>query len=79
MTGGAPPGGPGPGGRPSPPRDGGNASWTIFSYLLAGMLVYGGIGWLIGHWTGHPLIFPLGMVAGLGLSLWLVIYRYGRS
>jgi ATP synthase protein I len=62
-----------------PDGAGQNASWTIFSYLLAGMAVYGGIGWLIAHWTGHPLIFPLGMLAGLGLSLWLVVSRYGRS
>ena len=67
-------------GKPRPPADGGqNLGWTIFGYLISGMLVYGGLGWLIGHWTGHPLIFPLGMLAGLAFSVWLVIYRYGRS
>ena len=65
--------------RPPSPDDGENLGWTIFSYLLAGMLVYGGIGWLVGHWTGHPLIFPLGALAGLALSVGVVIYRYGRS
>ena len=59
--------------------DGGNAGWTIFSYLIAGMVFYGGLGWLIGYWTGHPVIFPLGMLAGLALSIGLVIHRYGRS
>jgi ATP synthase protein I len=62
-----------------PPDGGQNAGWTIFGYLIAGMSVYGGLGWLITHWTGHPLFFPLGMLAGLALSMWLVIYRYGRS
>jgi hypothetical protein len=57
---------------------GGNAGWTIFSYLIAGMAVYGGLGWLIGHWTGHPVIFPIGMLFGLCLSIGLVIFRYGR-
>jgi len=52
---------------------------TVFSYLLAGMLAYGGLGWLIAHWTGVSLLFPLGMLFGLGLTIWLVIYRYGRS
>jgi F0F1-type ATP synthase assembly protein I len=66
--------------KPRQPPDGGvNIGWTIFGYLISGMLVYGGLGWLIGHWTGHPLIFPLGMLAGLAFSVWLVIYRYGRS
>ena len=67
-------------GKRPPPKDGGeNIGLTIFSYLLSGMLLYGGLGWLISHWTGISLIFPLGMLFGLGLSIWLVIYRYGRS
>lgn len=59
--------------------DGQNAGWTIFSYLIAGMVCYGGLGWLIGYWTGHPVIFPLGMLLGLALSIGLVIHRYGRG
>ena len=67
-------------GKRPPPGDGGeNIGLTIFSYLLSGMLLYGGLGWLISHWTGISLIFPLGMLFGLALSIWLVIYRYGRS
>jgi ATP synthase protein I len=63
-----------------PSADGGeNAGLTIFSYLLSGMLVYGGLGWLIAHWTGLSLIFPLGMLFGLALTIGVVIYRYGRS
>ena len=67
-------------GRRPPQGDGGqNVGMTVFSYLLAGMLAYGGLGWLIAHWTGLSLIFPLGMLFGLALTIWLVIYRYGRS
>ena len=65
--------------RPQQGDGGQNIGMTVFSYLLAGMLAYGGIGWLIAHFTGISLFFPLGMLFGLGLSLWLVIYRYGRS
>jgi len=61
------------------PRGGENAGWTIFSYLIAGMAVYGGIGWLIALWTGYRVIFPLGMLVGLILSVVLIFYRYGRS
>ena len=65
--------------RPPSGDGGGNAGLTILSYLFSGMLVYGGLGWLISHWTGISLIFPLGMLFGLALTIWLVIYRYGRS
>jgi ATP synthase protein I len=52
--------------------------YTVFSYLVAGMLAYGGIGWLIGHFTRIPLFFPIGMLVGLAISVGWIIYRYGR-
>ena len=69
---------PGPGRRPVPGSE--SAGWAIFSYLLGGMAVYGGIGWLIGRWAGHTQAFLAGgMMVGLALALALVIFRYGRS
>jgi ATP synthase protein I len=56
-----------------------NAGWTIFSYLLAGMLFYGGVGWLISHWTHLAIIFPVGMIVGLVLAIVLIVYKYGRA
>jgi ATP synthase protein I len=53
--------------------------WTVFSYLIAGMLAYGGIGWLIGRAVHVPLLFPIGMLVGLGISIGFVIYRYGTQ
>ena len=32
--------------------------WTVFSYLLAGMAAYGGIGWLIGPGRARPAAVP---------------------
>lgn len=70
-----------PGGAPRQPANGTgeNASWSVFSYLIAGMVAYGAIGWLIGHWTHHPIVFPIGMVVGLAISIGLIIHRFGRS
>jgi len=56
-------------------RDG----WQILSYMLGGMILYGGIGWLIGHFTGIAILFPLGMILGIGLSIALIIFRVTRS
>jgi hypothetical protein len=52
--------------------------WEIISYLVSGMLAYGGIGWLVGRAVHIQLLFPLGLAVGLGIALWWVIYRYGR-
>jgi F0F1-type ATP synthase assembly protein I len=55
------------------------AGWTVFSYMISGMAAYGIIGWLIGRAVHIGLLFPLGMVAGLGISVGFVIYRYGKQ
>ncbi len=70
-------GGGGPALEPRPPheRDG----WRILSYLLGGMILYGGIGWLIGRWTGISALFPIGMLLGLGLAVAMIIFRFTRS
>jgi F0F1-type ATP synthase assembly protein I len=56
-----------------------STGWNVFSYLIAGMAAYGGIGWLIGRAVHVSLLFPIGMVVGLGISVGWVIYRYGRT
>jgi F0F1-type ATP synthase assembly protein I len=56
-----------------------STGWAVFSYLIAGMVAYGAIGWLISRATHIAILFPVGMLAGLGISLVFVIYRYGRA
>lgn len=72
MTGG---GGPAPAPRPPHERDG----WRYLSYLFGGMILYGGIGWLVGQWTGISVLFPIGMLLGLGLAVAMIIFRFSRS
>jgi len=56
-----------------------SVGWTVFSYLIGGMVAYGAIGWLIGKAVHVSILFPLGMLIGLAISLGFVIYRYGRQ
>jgi ATP synthase protein I len=56
-----------------------NAGWSIFGYLISGMAFYGGLGWLIGHFTHLPVLFPIGALVGLGVGIFAVFYKYGRS
>jgi len=62
---------------PRAPRE--SDGWQILSYMLGGMLLYGGIGWLVSHWTGISIIFPLGMILGIGLSVAMIIFRFTRT
>jgi len=56
-----------------------STGWAVFSYLISGMLAYGGIGWVIGHFTHIALLFPIGMMVGLAIAVGWIIYRYGRQ
>ena len=56
-----------------------NIGWTVFSYLLSGMAAYGLIGWLIGRAVHVELLFPIGMLVGLAISIGFIIWRYGRN
>ncbi|MGH3300636.1 MAG: hypothetical protein ACRDOK_02950 [Streptosporangiaceae bacterium] len=68
-------------GGPAPEQPTPNAGdgWRVFSSMIAGMVFYGGIGWLIGHWTGISILFPLGMILGIVLSIVMIIFRYTRA
>jgi ATP synthase protein I len=64
---------------PEQPPQSADEGWRVFSRMIAGMVLYGGLGWLIGHWTHVPILFPLGMLLGIVLSLVMIILRYARS
>jgi hypothetical protein len=51
--------------------------YEVFSYVIAGMIAYGAIGWLVGRAVHIEMLFPIGAVVGLALSLGWVVYRYG--
>jgi ATP synthase protein I len=53
--------------------------WQILSYMLGGMILYGGIGWVVSYFTGVAILFPLGMILGIGLSVALIIFRFSRT
>jgi ATP synthase protein I len=53
--------------------------WQILSYMLGGMILYGTVGWLVSHWTGIAILFPVGMILGIGLSVAMIIFRFTRT
>jgi ATP synthase protein I len=54
------------------------AMWTIVGHLAASMTVYGGLGYLLGRWTGHPILLLFGVLFGVVLSLAYTIYTASR-
>jgi ATP synthase protein I len=56
-----------------------DTGWAVVSYLIGGMIAYGGIGWLIGRAVHVSLLFPVGMLVGMAISIGYIIHRYGRQ
>ena len=50
--------------------------WQGFGYLVAGVGVYGLLGWLADRWLGTSFLVAVGIVVGAGLGLWLAIVRF---
>lgn len=48
----------------------------VLSYLLAGVLLYGGLGWLGDRLLGTQWLLPVGLVLGAGLGIYTVIRRF---
>lgn len=54
--------------------------WSISGTLLAGVLLYGGIGFLLDRWLGTPKVFTaIGLLVGAGLGIYLVYVKYGKE
>jgi len=51
---------------------------SILSYIFGGIVVYGGLGWLGDHFLHLGFLLPIGIFVGVGLSLYLIIVRYGQ-
>jgi len=52
--------------------------WTAVSYLISGMLVWGGAGWLLDRWlhTGG-IATAIGAVVGAAGGVYLIVRRLG--
>jgi len=57
-------------------RSSNDAAFMIVGHLVAGIVLYGGIGWLLGRWFGHqPTFIAGGLFVGMAASLYLVHLR----
>ena len=72
----SPGGQPGSGHPPETSED--NQGWSVFSYLIAGMVFYGLVGGLAAWLTHTPVLAPVGALVGLFVAIGGVVWKYGR-
>jgi ATP synthase protein I len=56
-----------------------NALWSIFGYMVSGLLFWGGIGWAADHFFNTTYLTLVGLLVGMGGALYLVWLRFGRE
>jgi len=65
--------------KPSPTavdRETPNVAWTVLNNLIAGLLIYGGLGYLIGMFFDNASAgLAIGAVFGLVASTYLIFFR----
>lgn len=53
-------------------------AYAVLSYLIGGVVLYGGIGWLLDYWLGTRAFVAVGIVAGAALGIVSVWLRYSK-
>ena len=56
-----------------------NAFWTIFGYMLSGLLIWGGIGYGLDKWLNTGYFLLGGLLLGMGSALYLIWLRFGKQ
>jgi ATP synthase protein I len=56
-----------------------NAMWSIFGYLLSGLLFWGGIGYGLDKWLDTAYLTLIGLLVGISGAIYLVWLRFGRQ
>jgi F0F1-type ATP synthase assembly protein I len=50
----------------------------VLSYLISGVMFYGGLGWLGDHFLGTGFLLPVGIIAGAAFGVYVIIRRFGQ-
>ncbi len=76
---------PPPGSGPQPPSapdgsgrsSGGVDPWSVTAYLLSGMLLGGGGGWLLDRWLDTSFLVAVGLLLGTALAFYRIFFNLG--
>ena len=51
--------------------------WGITGTMLSGIIVWGGVGWLLDRWLETRFFILVGTLLGLAVAIYLVVVKYG--
>jgi F0F1-type ATP synthase assembly protein I len=66
-------------GRQPSGASGASQGWAVLGTLIAGIIVWGGIGWLIDLWLDTSFVRAIGVIVGAAAAIYLIVVKYGKS
>ena len=51
--------------------------WGITGTMLSGIIVWGGVGWLLDRWLETRVFILVGTMLGLTVAIYLIVVKYG--
>jgi F0F1-type ATP synthase assembly protein I len=58
---------------------GAETGWAIIGTMISGMAVWGGAGWLLDQWLNARAFFPVGIILGMAVAIYVVVVRFGGA
>ena len=65
--------------RAAPQGSGAETGYAVIGTMISGMAVWGGAGWLLDRWWDITVFFPVGIIFGMAVAIYLVVKRYGAA
>src|SRR5215212_114560 len=62
---------------PARQPSGADIGWGITGTMLSGIIVWGGVGWLLDRWLETRFFILVGTLLGLAVAIYLVVVKYG--
>jgi F0F1-type ATP synthase assembly protein I len=57
---------------------GAGAGWAVLGTLIAGMAVWGGVGWLLDRWMSTRAFTAIGVIVGVATAIYVIAVKYGK-
>ena len=51
--------------------------WNITGTMLSGIIVWGGVGWVLDRWLETRIFTLVGTIFGLTVAIYLIVVKYG--
>ena len=64
--------------RAKAPSPGADEGWAVLGSLISGLILFGGLGWVLDHWWDMRVMAPVGAVLGMALGIYAVVMRHGH-